>query len=253
MPVDLSLERIQGSKDVRLLVIARPGSNLSLPPPEPPASAQGGVELHGDLVGKDNVQAFEMPGATHENFEGSFFLDRSRSSFPGSSCLGLRSRHPMRWSWRRTCSSLKRAFHVLRMQMASRLQSQLLKGYPRSLGPVRIHSTTASHCLGLKRDLRPGPLPTRKSPWNPAWLNRWMKEETDWRHRPILLAASWTGIPSETHCKAWSRSRSLRLDSTLSLASSALTGTRRLSSIDFDISRPSWEQLIIGDHNVKVH
>lgn len=253
VPVNFPTNGIHGSEDVRLLVISRPSHDLRLVSTDTPLSAQGGVELQRHFVRKDDIQAFEVPGATHKYLDDSFFLDRSRSSFPGRECLGLRSRHPRRWSWRLTCSSLKRTFQIFWIAIARRLQSQLLKGYPISRGPRLIHSTTLSHLLAERRDLRPGPRPTCKSPSIPSRLNRRTKDDTDWRQRPILRAASCTDTPEEIHCKAWRRSRNLRLDSILSLISSAFTGTRRVNSMEFGISGSSWEQLIMRGYIVKVH
>ena len=92
--VNASMDRIHRPEDVRLAMVAGPGHDPRLFPAKPPRSRQCGRQLNRNFVGEKEIQAFQMPGASQQNLQSSFFLARSRGSLPGSAWVGRRRRHP---------------------------------------------------------------------------------------------------------------------------------------------------------------
>ncbi len=93
--INPTANRVHSSKDMRLAVLSGPCRYFHLLPAQSPCSAERGRQLDGNLVGKKQVQAFEISGATQQNFQTSFFLARSRGSCPGNLRLGRNSRQPI--------------------------------------------------------------------------------------------------------------------------------------------------------------
>jgi hypothetical protein len=66
------------------LMPARPRDHPALLAADAPAPGQGGRELGGHLVGKEDAKGPEVAGACQEKRQGAFFLPRSRAEARGS-------------------------------------------------------------------------------------------------------------------------------------------------------------------------